>query len=80
MRGPRSPGTIRRSLARRSALTGWLLVLPVLVVLGGFLIVPLLQSIGYSFYDASMIGETGRFVGVANYLKVFDSGKIPSIA
>jgi multiple sugar transport system permease protein len=80
MRGSRSPGPVRRSLARRSALTGWLLVLPVLVVLGGFLIVPLLQSIGYSFYDASMIGETGRFVGLANYVKVFDSGKIPSIA
>jgi multiple sugar transport system permease protein len=55
------------------------MVLPVLVLLAGFLVVPLLQSVRYSFYDASLIGETGRYVGLANYEKVLDSGKIMGI-
>ncbi|MBX3456412.1 sugar ABC transporter permease [Ferrovibrio sp.] len=66
--------------ATRSAITGWLLVLPVLLLLAGFLLVPLVQSIQYSFYDASLIGEKGRYVGLANYTKVFESGKIAGIS
>lgn len=78
---PQDPDrTLWSALARCRPPTGLLLVLPALLVLAGFLFVPLLQSISYSFYDSSMIGESGRFVGLANYLNVFASGKIGAIS
>ncbi len=76
----RRPSRLRFGQAEWAALKGWMLVLPVLLLLAGFLLVPLVQSVRYSFYDASLIGETGRFVGLTNYAKVLDSGKIQAIS
>jgi multiple sugar transport system permease protein len=51
-------------------LTGWLLVLPLLIGLGGFTLYPMIKSLSDSFYDydGSMVRD---FVGWSNYVNAF---------
>lgn len=48
----------------------WLYVLPAIAMYVGFVIFPLLRSVGYSFYDWNGIVE-GTWVGLDNYRRVF---------
>lgn len=63
----------RRRSAARGGWSGWLFVLPALVMYALFVLLPLLRSIEYSFYDWNGI-VAGRWVGLANYRRVLTDG------
>lgn len=50
----------------------WILLLPMLIILFGFLAYPFVRSIDFSFYRA-LIGFKRKFVGIQNYIDVFNS-------
>ncbi len=54
------------NIARRAALTGYLLVLPVCVVLLGLVAYPFVYAIWISF-TSRIVGDAGQFVGFANF-------------
>lgn len=51
----------------RQTLVGYLFILPLILVMGGFVFLPLLNTIRLSFYEYSFIFDTSRFVGFRNY-------------
>lgn len=55
---------------KRSDLTGWLIMLPTILLFAFFVWEPLLESIRLSLYTAKGIRLT-QFVGFENYIKVF---------
>ncbi|PZS35203.1 MAG: sugar ABC transporter permease [Pseudonocardiales bacterium] len=59
----------RRSRRRSTRWTGWLWVLPALGMYGTFVLVPVAQTIHFSFYDWDGIGPS-TWVGLDNYAKV----------
>lgn len=64
---------------RPSAWVGWLFVLPGLLGLLVFLVVPMLASLVLGFTDVSLLGET-NFVGVRNFQRLIaDSNFLASV-
>ncbi|AGA10963.1 sugar ABC transporter permease [Sinorhizobium meliloti] len=49
---------------------GWLLMLPLLVVMTAVIGWPLVDTVRLSFTDAKLVGTEGGFVGTANYIKM----------
>ena len=68
---PRRGAAPRRSTARRRARAGWLFVAPVVVILGLFLLLPILMALCVSLTrwngQASPFRRRCRFVGLDNY-------------
>jgi ABC-type sugar transport system permease subunit len=52
---------------RREALLGWALLAPSLLLLGTFVVGPVLLDVPLSFMQYDMIAATGRWVGLENY-------------
>ena len=52
---------------RREALLGWALLAPSLLLLGTFVVGPVLLDVPLSFMHYDMIAATGRWVGLDNY-------------
>ncbi|AZB41686.1 sugar ABC transporter permease [Bacillus sp. FJAT-42376] len=52
-------------------LTPWLFLLPAILILGIFLILPILEAFKWSFLDYKIIADTGEFVGLANFKEIF---------
>lgn len=50
-------------------LVGYLFILPLIIVMGGFVFYPLLSTIRLSFFEYSFIFDTLEFVGIRNYLE-----------
>src|SRR5215217_5267411 len=66
-----APVERRRKLRKVRETAFWyLLLLPSLLVIFGFSIVPMLWSIYYSFTKGGMLGKH-TFIGVQNYVKAF---------
>lgn len=67
-----------RGIRRGEAAAGWLFVLPVLVILGVFLLVPVLMALWVSFSDwsgrGSPLSSGVGFVGLDNYAAVTTGG------
>lgn len=63
---PRGRRPRRRSLSRRRAQLGALMVAPAVLLLGVFFVWPLTQTVRMSFYDWPMLGEH-TWVGLENY-------------
>jgi multiple sugar transport system permease protein len=62
-----SAATIRKlSLARQEELIAYLFILPSLLGFAAFLVVPMIASLGISFYDWELLAPP-RFVGLANF-------------
>src|SRR5579872_1471832 len=59
------PGAIRLSISRRIA--PYLLLSPVLALLGVFLYLPLVADALYSLHDWSSLSPTWRYVGLENF-------------
>lgn len=74
--GARSSG-----IRRGEAAAGWLFVLPVILILGIFLLVPVLMAIWVSFSDwtgrGSPLSSNVNFVGLENYAAVTTGGGLP---
>lgn len=68
------PRGSRRGLRGGEAVAGWLFTLPVLIILGVFLLIPVLMALWVSFSDWSGRGSpfSGRvgFVGLQNYAAI----------
>ncbi|WP_430500841.1 carbohydrate ABC transporter permease [Micromonospora trifolii] len=62
----------------RAAGTGWLYVLPALVMYAVFVLRPLVLTLQYSLYDWNGIG-VARWVGLDNYLTVFTDSDLLKI-
>jgi multiple sugar transport system permease protein len=80
-----SPSAPRRAgssgILRGEAAAGWIFTLPVLIILGVFLLVPVLMALWVSFSDWSGRGspfspEVG-FVGLDNYAEITTGGGLP---
>ena len=76
---PRRAGTRSRSGSRRGEGTaGWLFTLPVIVILGLFLLVPVLMALWVSFSDwtgrGSPLAPGVGFVGLDNYAAITTGG------
>ncbi len=67
-----------RGQARQDAIAGWLFVTPALVILGVFLVLPILFAAYYSFTDWNGISPPteARLVGLRNYYDLLLSGGI----
>ncbi len=67
-----------RQQDRQDAIAGWLFMLPTILVLGTFLVVPILFAIYYSLTDWNGITppSTASFVGLTNYSEILFSGGI----
>lgn len=64
---------------KKSVLTGYLFLIPSLAVFGVFMFYPIFYTIYLSFFDWNMISPVKRFVGLQNYVRVFqdpNTGKI----
>ncbi|MGW1484670.1 carbohydrate ABC transporter permease [Micromonospora parva] len=73
-----TPTWAHRSRWARAAGTGWLYVLPALVMYAVFVLRPLVLTLQYSLYDWNGIG-VARWVGLDNYLTVFTDGDLLKI-
>lgn len=49
----------------------WLFMAPSLVILGVFVLFPILQSLYYSFFNWTIGASSQQFVGLGNYIKLF---------
>ncbi len=52
-------------------MTPWLFLLPSILILGTFLIYPILQAFHWSVLDYKLISGTGEFVGLENFKELF---------
>lgn len=76
--GPGSRFPRRRfSLKRRRQLTGILLALPAVILLGTFFLWPLTRTITMSFYDWPLLGVP-EFTGLSNYVAAFSDDSFVS--
>jgi ABC-type sugar transport system permease subunit len=66
-------GSARRWRYRR-ALTGYLFLLPAMVLIGAFTLVPFAQGIILSFQDWDGVGSDTPFVGFSNYQRALADG------
>ncbi|MFG1868529.1 carbohydrate ABC transporter permease [Micromonospora arborensis] len=73
-----TPTRARRLRWARAAGTGWLYVLPALVMYAVFVLRPLALTIQYSLYDWNGIG-VARWAGLDNYLTVFTDSDLLKI-
>jgi len=60
-----------QALQRRENITGYLFMLPSLIFFVGFVIIPMFMCIFMSLTDANMHGEAGSFIGLANFIRLW---------
>lgn len=70
---PRAParGFLKLSLQARERLLGILMSLPGLLVIGAFIVYPVVDALRISLYDIDALSGLENFVGLANYAAVF---------
>ncbi len=56
---------------RTEAVYALLFLAPFLLHLGVFFVFAFVRTVGFSFTDATLIGQTSRFVGLANFAELF---------
>ena len=64
---------------RRSALTGWLLLAPSLLLLGGLVVFPILYNIWLSFFDKHAFLPVQAFVGFGHYRYFASDAELPAL-
>ncbi|MCD7034611.1 sugar ABC transporter permease [Metabacillus sp. GX 13764] len=65
----------KRKKGLMTSVTPWLFLLPSILILGIFLVVPILQSFQWSFLDYKIIAGTGDFAGLDNFKEIFTDDK-----
>ncbi len=61
---------IRNKIVQKDRITGFLFLLPALLVVGSLLLYPVVSSIYYSFTTKHLIKQNYDFVGMRNYVRV----------
>lgn len=80
---PSSPRRSRSGGTRRGeTAAGWLFVLPVILILGTFLLIPVIMALWVSFSDwsgrGSPLSSNVNFVGLDNYAAITTNGGLPT--
>lgn len=67
-----------RQLRRQDTIAGWLFMTPSLIIIGIFIVVPIIFAVAYSFTDWNGISppRDAEFVGLSNYQDVLFGGGI----
>ena len=60
-----------RVLARKETLSAYLFLLPSLIFFLGFVVAPMVMCLVYSFFDMGLNMDEATFVGIGNYLEMF---------
>ncbi len=68
---------LRSKYGRNAGWSGWLFLLPALIMYAVFVLYPVLTSVQYSFYDWDGIGRS-KWVGLDNYKTVFTDPRLLS--
>ncbi len=61
---------VNKDLRKKPDITGFLFILPAVLVLGLLLLYPVITSVYYSFTSKHLVRATYKFVGLDNYIKV----------
>lgn len=64
----------RHSFSKKSltsAMIPWLFLLPSIIILVTFLVIPILEAFHWSLLDYKIIADTSEFVGLANFKELF---------
>ena len=59
-----------KALVRRETISAYLFLLPSLIFFIGFVVLPMIMCLVYSFMDMGL-GEAGTFAGLSNYVRMF---------
>ena len=59
-----------KALIRRETISAYLFLLPSLIFFVGFVVIPMVMCVVYSFLDMGL-GEAGTFTGLSNYVRMF---------
>ena len=59
-----------KALVRRETISAYLFLLPSLIFFIGFVVLPMIMCLVYSFMDMGL-GESGTFAGLSNYVRMF---------
>ena len=57
----------RNPLAAEDAVAGWVFILPAVIIVGGFIILPILLAFWVSLHNRDAIGSVNDWVGLSNY-------------
>ncbi|MGO5114371.1 carbohydrate ABC transporter permease [Candidatus Avoscillospira sp. LCP25S3_F1] len=60
-----------RVLARKETLSAYLFLLPSLIFFLGFVVAPMVMCLVYSFFDMGLNMDEATFIGIGNYLEMF---------
>ncbi|MFI7064168.1 carbohydrate ABC transporter permease [Kribbella sp. NPDC050124] len=66
------PAVRRRRRRRRTYLWSYVYLAPMMVLLLGFVVYPIIASLGYTFYKWDGIGDPTDFVGLDNFRQIVD--------
>ncbi|MGN0424181.1 MAG: carbohydrate ABC transporter permease [Acetatifactor sp.] len=60
---------------RRKQIGFWLFILPAMLAFVLVVVIPAVTGFYYSFTDWNGIGKNAQFIGITNYIKLFDDGR-----
>lgn len=63
--------TAKRRLIMKENMTGYFFILPAFIIIGIFFIIPAIQLFGLAYTDYSIMKGSGVFVGLENFIKIF---------
>ncbi len=66
----RSSGGSRARKRRSDAIAGWAFASPLIIVLAGFVLIPVLSAARLSFFDSSAFSANDEFIGLGNYAEI----------
>lgn len=66
-----------RNFRFREGLVGYLFMAPTMIIMGVFLILPILYSVFLSFHKVRILGELNyRFIGIKSFLRILDDERV----
>jgi len=65
----------KKKIGLMKIFTPWLFLLPAIVILTVFLVIPILEAFQWSLLDYKIIAGTGEFVGLENFKEIFSDDK-----
>ena len=65
--GSAKPVKYKNPLAAEDAIAGWLFILPAILIIGTFIIFPIVLAFWVSLHQRDVVGSVDNWVGLANY-------------